>query len=310
MTQFSDIFEVCYPRGINTFINENTYTISMEESPQLHIMFPLFFTGLLISSISSIIASSINLSWNPENTLMIPAIVTSAVLTLLFLIFTIIAWIETSQVHKSIPALAHGPLGSTKINIVFSQFINEAEVWEIIMTVIGAFLIVIGMGTLFVGDGSGSMIFGIILIGIAYYSFNEREKLRSSLRVVLPNYENIHAKQLGKLVNKSSDDVLKAVTYLIAYESFPARIDPDKKMIFFTGTLGVPVRRPEYEYDEVQAVQQAPPQEAFTKQPVKKEEAPAYEGSTGIICAYCGEEAITNDAKFCIGCGASITAAK
>jgi hypothetical protein len=265
----------------------------MNDSPQLHIIFPLFLTGLTITGISSIIITSLRLSYDPTDARLITAVITASIITSLLIILVIISWIEITQLHKTVPAIAHGPLSSTKLNHNITNFYNMSEAWEVILFTVGAFFTIIGMGTIFL-ETTPFFFIGLLMMGIAYYSYDKTMKTRAQLRAIIPSYSQIHLKQLAKLINKDSDHVQKALTHIIAFEKFPAKVDPETRIIFYNSDQSISQLDITSKDNQISHLQ----------------DENSIEVKKPIICAYCGEEAIFPDAKFCISCGASITAAK
>ncbi len=129
------------------------------------------------------------------------------------------------------------------------------------------------------------LVFLIFLSGFAFfytvYTIDKKKELKKHLLAILPTEREIPIKPLRKMLNAEQKNVERAILDLMA-EGYPLSYNYDTKIVSYNSAE--PIRQP------------AP--------------VVSHPSSPRMECAYCGEPAITDDAKFCTSCGASLIPAK
>lgn len=272
------------------------YIFMEQDNLQLHIAIPIFIIALFMGSLSSVITIGIQLGFSETvRSDLIVAEVAASILTLVFLILTIISWLEFTGVTKNIPELKDIIFAKSRFNKNLHQFFAYGEAIEVGAVILGGLLFIIGVATLQIN--SALLFVGGLFMGIAYNAYFSREKTKLLLRVTLPRYSTVSLKKLSKLIGKDRDKVRKALVELITLENFPADYNIETDSIKY---LGVTVQQP----NATTTVQESttPMQATTTEIPISEVQPK--------VCVYCGEEIIGENPKFCTACGASVAATK
>lgn len=283
----------------------------MAEHTPLHISIPLFFTGLLFGSIGAIITNGIFLSQSSTETVDVTRtlqVVFSSIFTLAFLITAIISWIELIGESNFMPVKI-SLLADSKLNKSITTLYHFGEVIEQISFSTGAFLTVIGISTTLTGLGDPFLFFGIVGMAFGYIKFRNRQILMAKMRSLISSNEITNTITLAKKLGVDHSDVIKAVSNLITFESFPARYDFENDMVYYNSSQTFSHGQEVNNYSEPVVSEQIKPATEKTAT-VVVEQSVSSGGSEPVICPYCGEESITDNPKFCVGCGASMSAAK
>lgn len=237
---------------------------------------------------------------NGVNTGKIFGIIFSSLFTLISLVLAAYTWFELIAVEWYTPRLL-----TDETELSFQRIADRAQNWEVFLMVAGTLLIPWGIGSWFLGSGNGALIFAIIILAFSYYSFNKRIRLEDSIRNVLPQYPKIKLDELSKMVDDDPEDTKKALLNLIMYENFPAKYDFESNTVIYSEEYRAgQVAKPVYEGGFYV------PENEVTSQEINKDGADKITKKALPTCAYCGEEAIKTDVRFCHSCGASMTAAK
>ncbi len=268
--------------------------MSFELNYRISAIIPVFTVFLLIASITGIVANGITLDTSDiseqsesDQISITIRIVLSSILTLLFLLLTIFATFEV------LSPLNHKPIVLTSdVDQLMHNFSKKAESWELMMVISGIFFIPLGLGQSLIKGNAGYIIASCLLLIIPIYTYNNRIKIRESIRKILPTHSNINLNEFSRLIGRDRKNVKKNLLYLISFEKFPARFNFETEQIIYMSTAAAEEAR-------------------ITIEPLIGQSSKV--GQTSVEsapCAYCGEKPLVPNAKFCSECGASMVSAK
>ncbi|MHA2089898.1 MAG: zinc ribbon domain-containing protein [Candidatus Kariarchaeaceae archaeon] len=270
----------------------------MDSSDQkITIVIPVFLAFCFIASVFGIVGNALVLGGvdqqpsTSEEASAILRIVISSLLTLAFLLAIIFTSYEIVKPMNYKPRVI-----TSEIDTHMSKFMRKAETWESLFVVAALFVFPIGLGDALIGGDFWLLPFGAALLGIPIYTYTTREKLRDSLRKILPSNNEIGLQELSRLLSKEAKKVKKEVLYLISFEKFPATYHFDSQIIYYHG-----------EQIFQKTTQDVPTQDIIASNPPQ---ARTSESRPSAPCAYCGETPLVPNAKFCSECGASMVSAK
>jgi len=259
---------------------------------------PVFFVLFTVASVISIVGNAVQLqsveedSSSNNNRTISFKIVVSAILTGLFASTAIFAFIEFFE--PSVSGNNYKPrLLTQDFEKMLARIVERSESHEILLF-IGAFILLpIGLASSLVSGENEQLIFSVIFIVIAYYTYNNRISTRSSIRRALPLNKEITLPELSRLLSKDQKTVRKALLHLISYEGYPAHYDFKSEKIIYGGEL-------------LAQTTVIPNQDTV----VIEETAETVEEKSLVPCAYCGATPLVANAMFCSECGASMIATK
>jgi len=268
----------------------------------------------LIVELLAVISNSITagLSYNGTiDKILIISIVTHSVLFVVLIIIT-------SLVFKEVYT-GDGIISRSWVNSYCYEFFGTAPTWQIAGLLIGTIIAMFSLNS----DLSGFPV-GILISGVVIAIYEDNKKVKKALQKILPQHETISLNELKRLIPVSADSkrIRRILLRMILFEGFPAKYDlstgivsygsqvTQKQEITSTVNSGKTWSSWETKPDDTQTLGTT----STVKVPVSTSPLKVkMKSSTGIpklVCAYCGEEADFDDAKFCAGCGASLSPAK
>lgn len=284
------------------------------ESRSVHPFISSIVVFSLIVELLGIISNSIKagLSSNGSiETILVISIVSHSVLFVVLIIVT-------SFVFKEVKT-GDGILTRSSVNLYCYEFFETASTWQIAGLLIGSIIAVFSLNS----DFSGFPI-GLLIIGVIIAIYEDNKKVKKAIQLILPQYSTISFTELKRLIPVSVDTkrIKRILMGMIIYEGFPANYDSSTGIVSY-GSRGTPkqetisTEKSGTTWSNWETIPDDTPKQVITstvKVPVSTSPSNVKtKSSTDIpklVCAYCGEEADFDDAKFCAGCGASLSPAK
>ena len=270
------------------------------------LIIPVFFVLLTVSATVSIIGNALSLNTsdggigidqsvisNSSQNTIIFKIVLSAILAALFLLLAIFGFIEVFEPDRYKARVLTRDLEESLVRIA-----NRSESFEVLLVVTSFILIPIGLANALITNQSEQLIFALVFLVIAYYTYNRRISTREAIKRALPLNPEMDLTGLSSLVSKDKKYVRKALLYLISYEGFSVHYDHITEKIVYaepqTSTIvSVAAATASTATEEVVQV--------GTEDRIETELSP---------CPYCGAAPLVANAMFCSECGASMIATK
>lgn len=277
---------------------------SSSRADKLSIAIPILFTALMIGSLIGIIGNSLLVnssesgfdtefsSASQSKEFRIFKIVVSSILTLFFLLMTILSLVEILE-----PGDYHARIITPNVDNWLQSTYDNLESWELLLILSNFILLPVGIASALIQGGPEYFIVSAISVGIVYFSYSQRVGTRKAIRAALPTHKNISLSELSKLISKDPKYVRKAIVQLISFENFPATYDYASGMITYNGPAPTSVVG--------RIIEPAIPVSSSKAQPTQSPQS-----SEAKPCPYCGEIPVVPQAAFCSDCGASLVAAK
>jgi hypothetical protein len=236
------------------------------------------------------------------------AIVLSSILTFVFVVLSVYFWVEALGYEYYEPKVL-----TLNLERRLSQFVNKTQTWEQFLLSASLVLLPFGLADWLINELDSPIPYLVILIVIVvYFSYNNRNRIYDAIRTILKQQREMSLTRLSELIDRDEKNTKSSLMDMIIYENFPAKINFDTHIVTY---------HPEGLSPEDRTMEPTEPKSYVTQESkfaVSREEVTAGKESGSEIeptrplpeCAYCGETAITHEAKFCHACGASMTSAK